>query len=206
MAGKPRLTEDQREEIEERRRAVAEAAAAEARAREEAWETLERERKEAEARRKSAEPSPEFVEAARRARERAQQERVELYRRAYEAEAKKRNPDPTLEKRFRDKDPEVVQRHLKAWAEFQDAMAGSDEIAKRETSRAMAHAWREKEEILLALTLERKRKQGSKKATEKARLTAEAELAREKIERLEKSKASAVKKPRSKKRSRREAS
>ena len=70
-----------------------------------AWLEHEQKNKDAEERRKASEPDKAFAEAARKAKERAEQERIDLHKKSYEAEAKRRNPDEKIEKRFRDRHP-----------------------------------------------------------------------------------------------------
>ena len=195
MAKQTRLTPEQQEEIEERRRLVREEQEAAARAARDAMQEHERAKREAEERRRAAEPTKEFADAVKRARERAEAERVETWRSTYDREAKRRNADEALEKRWRERNAETFPKHLKAWADFQEAMAGSDENAKREATRAMAQAWREKEESLIALAVEKKKK--GKDEAAKA-LLAEATSAR--LEALEKSREAAQPKPAKKKR------
>lgn len=162
MAKESKLSAEQQAEIEERRAAVAEERAREEAARKAAWEELDRSRKETEALRKAQEPSKEFVEAAKAAKVRVARERIDLHRKSYEAEAKRRNADEVLEKRFQSRHAEMLERHLALWADFQEATTGAEPEVLREATRAMAHAWREKEEALVALAVERKKSGGKK--------------------------------------------
>jgi hypothetical protein len=190
------LSEEAREEILERRRAVeAEHAAREAE-RQSAWVEHERERKDAEERRKATEPPKEFQEAAKAARERFEKERIEHWRESFQKECKRRNPDDALEERFREEEPEMAERHLAVYARFQDAMTGGEAEAERQSVADMAAAWKEKETTLAVLATSKKRGPSAKA---EARLEAKSESLKEKLADLEKSKAAAVKKPKAKK-------
>jgi len=189
------LSEEAREEILERRRAVeAELAAREAE-RQSAWVEHERERKDAEERRKATEPPKEFQEAAKAARERFEKERIEHWRDSFQKECKRRNADEALEERFLEEEREMAERHLAVYARFQDAMTGGEADAERQAVADMAAAWKEKETTLAVLATSKKR--GPSKA--EARLEAKSEALKEKLADLEKSKADAVKKPKAKK-------
>lgn len=174
------LSEEQREEILERRRRVAEELAAREAERQSAWKEHEQERLDAEARRKATEPSKEFIEEARAARERLEKERAAGWRRGFENESKRRNPDEKLEERFRKTHADVFDRHLALFARVQEAMSGGDERAKREAVRAMAAAWKEKEDLLVALAA------ATRKKSAPDPLEARAEFLRSKLEALEK--------------------
>ncbi len=157
-SGVPRaLSEEAQEEIEERRRAVAAETAARENERTTAWKEHARDKEEVEERRRATEPPKEFVEAARAARERLEKERVEHWRNAWQAEAKKRNPDEELEARFLDEHADIAERHLGVFARFQDAMTGGDENTKRAAVAELAASWKEKESLLIALARKKKR-------------------------------------------------
>jgi hypothetical protein len=198
MAKESKLSAEQQAEIEERRAAVAEERAREEAARKAAWDELDRSRKETEALRKTQEPSKEFVEAAKASKVRVAKERIDLHRKSYEAEAKRRNADEVMEKRFQSRNAAMLERHLALWADFQEATTGAEPEALREATRAMAHAWREKEEALVLLAVERKKK-GGKKAKERARLEIETGMAKEKLEQLDRQRTKAIKPVRKKK-------
>ncbi|HVO29446.1 MAG TPA: hypothetical protein VMV18_01865 [bacterium] len=183
------LSEEQQEEILERRRQVAAELAAREAERKAAWEEHERERKDAEARRKATEPPKEFVEAARAARERLEKEHTATWRKAFEAECRRRNPDEKLEERFRDEHADAWERHLVAFAHFQESMGGSDENEKREAVQRMAAAWKEKEDLLLALAASRRKKNVPDP------LEARTETLKGKLETMEKIRKSATPKP-----------
>lgn len=157
-SGVPRaLSEEALEEIEERRRAVAAETAARENERTTAWKEHARDKEEVEERRRATEPPKEFAEAARAARERFEKERVEHWRSAWQAEAKKRNPDEELEARFLEEHADIAERHLGVFARFQDTMTGGDENTKRAAGAELAASWKEKESLLLALATKKKR-------------------------------------------------
>ena len=189
------LSEEAREEILERRRAVEAENAAREKERQAAKQEHEQERKDAEQRFKATLPPKEFADAAKAARERFEKERVEHWRRAFEKECAKRNSDEALEARFREENAEADEHHLEAFARVQDAMSGPDENAKRESVQNLATAWKEREGMLIVLATKKKR--GPAKV--EARLEAKAESLKEKLAVLEKSRAAAVKKPKEKK-------
>ena len=192
VAKRPKVDDD----VAQRRKEVAAELKAREAERKNAWEEKERARKEAEDRRKAQEPDAAFVEAARRAKERADKERIDFHKKSYELESRKRNPDDTLEKKFRDKHDEVFQRHLAVWAKLQDSIGGADDLA-RAAFAEMARAWREKEDLLLAL------KAGKKAKGESALERRTASLAN-RLEALEESRKAAMPKPARKRRSKRE--
>ena len=179
------------EEIEARRKAIAAEAKAREVERRAAWEEHERARKEAEERRRASEPDQAFVEAARRAKERAEQERIDLHRKSYDAESRRRNSDEKTENRFRDKHPDVLRRHMAAWANLQEISQGADVGATREALQVMARCWKEKDDLLLALS----RKKGKDDVLE-----ARTESLKGKLAAMEESRRKATPKPARKRR------
>lgn len=145
------MKKPEKDEIDQRRAEVEAELAARKRKREEALAAMERKKQEDAAKRVTQGPDPEIAEAVRRARERALRERMELLRHAFQKEASKRNPDEKLEKRLVDEHADVNDRHLACWARLQDSLQGSDEMEKREALKDMAHAWREREDLLAAV-------------------------------------------------------
>lgn len=160
-AKSPRVSDDEEDEVEQRRKArEAEASAREAE-RKAAWQEHATKNKEAEERRKASEPDKEFVEAARKAKARAEQERIDLHRKSYDAEAKRRNPDEKTEARFRDKHEDVLRRHMATWANLQEISQGADIEATREALQMMARCWKEKEDLILAFPKKKKKSEDS---------------------------------------------
>lgn len=145
------------DDVEERRLARERELAEREAERKRAWAEHAAKNKEAEERRKASEPDKEFVEAARKAKERAEQERIDLHKKSYETEAKRRNPDEKLEERFRKKHEAVLHRHMSAWASLQEISQGADIDATREALQVMARCWKEKEDLLLALPTKKKK-------------------------------------------------
>lgn len=184
------------DEVEQRRKEREREAKARAAERKSAWKEHEAARKDAEQRRKASEPDKEFAEAARRARERAEKERIDLHRKGYDAEARRRGPDEKMEKRFREKHPDVLKRHLLAWATLQEISQGADVNATREALQVMARAWKEKEDLIHALAASRKRKKGK---GEESTLEARTESLKERLAELEESRRKNTPKPSKKK-------
>lgn len=188
------------EEVEARRRAIAAEAASREVERRRAWEEHERARKEAEERRRASEPDAAFAEAARRARERVEQERIDLHRKSFEAECLRRNPDAAAEKRFREGHPDVLRRHQSAWANLQEISQGADVAATREALQVMARCWKEKEALLFALARSKGKR---KKKPEDSILEARTESLKEKLASLEESRRKVAPKPPRRRRPRR---
>jgi len=163
MAKKPskapkvaRVEDDEDDEVAQRRKAIAAEAAARGAERKAAWKEHAEKNKDTEERRKASEPDKAFAEAARKAKARAEQERIDLHAKSYEAEAKRRNPDEKAEKRFRDKHEDVLHRHMAAWANIQEISQGAVLEETREALQVMARCWKEKEDILLSFPKKKK--------------------------------------------------
>ena len=198
MATKKSAKGPKNDEIVQRRKEVAAELKAREAARKAAWEEKERAHKEAEERRKAQEPDKEFARAARLAKERAEKERIDLHRGSYDKEAANRNPDAALEKKFRTKHAKVFEQHLAAWARLQDSMGRADDVSARTALTDMARAWREKEDLILAL------KAGTKGKSAESSLESRTATLAGRLEALEESRKKAMPKPAKKRRPKRD--
>lgn len=195
QAGKVARAAGGDDEVQQRRRDREREVKAREMERKRAWKEHEAARKDAEQRRKASEPDKEFAEAARRARERAEKERIDLHRKSYDAEARRRFSDDKMEKRFREKHPDVLKRHMVAWATLQEISQGADVNATREVLQVMARAWKEKEDLIHALSASKKRKKGK----DESMLEARTESLKERLAELEESRRKNTPKPPKKK-------
>ncbi len=196
---RPRLTEEQLEEIELRRKAIAESQAARDRERRAAWEEHQRERREAEARATALPVDPEYAAALQRAKERAEKERNELHRRSFDKELRARYPESGLETRFRKAHADVDTRLLGLWARLQEALAGADVLLQRTAAKEMAQGWRDRDARLAELKAASSR-HSSKRADASAVLENQTAKLKERLALLEKSRNAARKPTRRRKR------